>query len=194
MKDWQLRKYNARQHLLSIYRQLRDVLLSDLHLTEKELLFEKTHRSDVQSYAWLVRPDLYTVEAHTFAPPSSRTRPIPESTRTEEEIRSARLRAYLNEMHDLLDYTTHFNELSSAVNAVAAVMDLDLPITVEGNQKRCSARKDEFQKHVPRLEAAFDALRLKPHMDVRAPMSGYFWDCYSHQEWIKALRACVARA
>lgn len=182
--DWNLQKSNARMYLLTLYRELREVLESDLLLNEKEHLFCRTHRNDIVERSWLVRPDLYKIGSYDLTGP----------THPREGKGEARLLSYLDELGEMLEYSKHRAELLAAVHDVAAVMDLDLPISEDSGLKRCGARKDEFKKHVPRLSAAFKALRLEPSISIGSPEGGYFWDCYSHQQWIISLKACAERA
>ncbi len=183
LSDWELRKSNATLCLLPIYRQLREVLESKLLLNEKEHLFVRAHLDYIRDRAWLVRPDLYEIGSLDFKGPIQR-----------EGSGSSRLLNYLDDLGSMLEYSKHAKDLLDAVDAVTAVMGMDLPITESSGQKISVARKDELAKHVPRLEAAFKALRLEPRICVRSPIGGYFWDCYSHQQWIDSLRNCAAGA
>lgn len=180
LSDWNNRKHNARLFLLGIFRELREVLESDLLPTEKRHLFVKAHCGEIRDRAWLVRPDLYEIEGKTFEHPA-------------HHKGDNCLRTYLDDLGNMLEYGKHKAELLAAVHDVAGVMDMNLPIKGDGPPNYCPERKEEFKKHLPRLEAAFKALRLEPH-DLRAPVGGYFWDTASHRQWIEHLQKCAARA
>lgn len=158
--DWNLQKSNARMYLLTLYRELREVLESDLLLNEKEHLFCRTHRNDIVERSWLVRPDLYKIGSYDLTGP----------THPREGKGEARLLSYLNELGEILEYSKHRAELLAAVHDVAAVMDLDLPISEDSGLKRCGARKDEFKGQDWLVILSRDTVSFSP---IRSPGGGW---------------------
>jgi hypothetical protein len=189
MDDWLTRKENARLYLLLLYRELRQVLESDLLPCEKDHLFSHTHVGEIRDRAWLVRPDLYTIGSHEFKGPSLRRASADSEMSIEESLRE-----YLADLAVMLRYSQLKMELMEAVACVGDVMKMDLPIQVNGKRHLCPARKDHLAPLVPRLYAAFRAIRLEPSIAITSPDGGYFWDCETHQSWFESLTACAARA
>lgn len=193
LSDWNLRKSNATQYLLLLYRELREVLASDILPNEKEHLFERTHRNEIRDRAWLVRPDLYVIESHDLVSPKSFARRGKDGQKLDHtDLVQERCQSYLDELAVMLDYHSKVSELRAAIQVQLDVMKLDLPICAVSGSERCEQRKDHLAKGVERLHSAFEALRLGD--GARSPLGGYFWDTYSHRQYIKDLLRKLAVA
>lgn len=190
LNEWMMRKNAACGALIVLFRELRDTLNSKLLMEEKHYLFVSTHLREIRDRAGLVRPDRYPIGStgpNSFRGPDQRH----PGVGVEE-----RLIDYLNELGEIVDYAHHKTELLAAVSAVAAVMEMDLPIisSLDGRSVSHGARRNEFEKHVPRLRAAFEALRLEPSIRIGSPESSYFLDDDAHRKWVQSLQACAAKA
>ena len=194
LSEWNSRKAHATMCLILLYRELREVFESDLLLDEKEYLFTKTHVDKIRDIAWLVRPDLYLLREHQLEHPTSNLRHDRAGRQLDyTKEMPGRLLSYLDELATALDYSHLKMELVDAMDEVAAVMALDLPITKEGDWQGCRERKKRLAPLVPRLLAAFKALRLEPYIEIGSPLGDYFLTPGCHQQWFESLTAAMAK-
>lgn len=178
LSDHQNAKSNARQHLLLIYRELREVLLSDLCWNEQHHLFTKAHDRDVQPRLWLLAPDKYDpdVGGDDFL------RPLQHDGNG-----VVMLRSYLDSLGELLNYRALRADLLSAVDDVSAVMDRE--------HRDNRARQDALAHHGARLHKAFAEMCLRPGANLICTIgNGYAGDLNFHQAYVNALLRSSATA
>src|SRR5262249_19333594 len=115
LSDHKTSKKNAREYLLRLFHEMREVMASDLHHRDKHTLIHSAHLKDVACRVWLIRPEKPGLDA-------------PEAVRHSNDdavwVYNA-LNTYMDALKDLLGYRAAVRDLQNQVALFRSLLDMN---------------------------------------------------------------------
>lgn len=175
LKDHKNNKSNARYYVLHLFHEIREVMASDLHPSEKEFLLRKAHR-EIAPRLWLIRPEDPSLNAQLDDLMDDLTESI---------CPTDKLYDYVSSLAEILNYRSHLADFRLLAEELRAVIDDE---TLD-NFMRLGA----LAQKVPMLERCVENTGHKPSCEMRMPLGHYFLARIDHIAYVVAIEKAVAR-